>query len=168
MTASTSARVSVASLIVMLSVACQHGARSPDSERTPKLDSASAVLEREARATSTGASGVISEAELSRMRVTRVEQLIAGRFPGVQVGRAADGGYAVLIRGAKSFGSGNGEPLYVIDGMALPGRGLGQALTGIAPQDIARIEVLKDAGATAPYGSQGANGVILITTKRHR
>ena len=115
---------------------------------------------------STSAVGVISETDLDHMRAARVEQLIAGRVPGVQVARTPDGGYAILIRGSKSFGS--GEPLYVIDGMPLPGRSFGHALTGIAPDDISRIEVLKDAGATAAYGSQGANGVILITTKRHR
>jgi TonB-dependent SusC/RagA subfamily outer membrane receptor len=52
--------------------------------------------------------------------------------------------------------------------MPLMNRGLRGALMGIAPQDIARIDVLKDAGATAVYGSKGANGVILITTKRRR
>jgi len=65
--------------------------------------------------------------------------------------------------------AGNAAPLIVLDGMPLPrGGGLGSALSGIAPADIARIEVLKDAGSAAAYGSDGVNGVVLITTKRRR
>jgi len=56
----------------------------------------------------------------------------------------------------------------VIDDITVPAGSLGTALAGIAPHDVARIDVLKDAGATAVYGSRGANGVIIITTKRVR
>ncbi len=100
------------------------------------------------------------------MRVSRVEELIQGRIPGVHVVRLPNGDFSVRVRGAKTFGQGSDEPLYVVDGMPLMTTGLRNALMGIAPQDIARIDVLKDAGATAVYGSKGANGVILITTKR--
>jgi TonB-dependent SusC/RagA subfamily outer membrane receptor len=62
---------------------------------------------------------------------------------------------------------GNGEPLYVVDGMPLLARSLSGALDGISPRDIARIDVLKDASAGI-YGSRGMNGVILITTRRAR
>jgi TonB-dependent SusC/RagA subfamily outer membrane receptor len=109
---------------------------------------------------------VLSEEELDNMRVARVEELLQGRVAGVQVMRTADGDFTIRIRGPHSF-HGNDEPLYVVDGMPIPGRGLRSALMGIPPHDIARIEVLKDAGATAIYGSRGANGVIVITTKRH-
>ena len=101
------------------------------------------------------------------MRVARVEEMLLGRVAGVQVVRTADGDFTVRVRGAHSF-NGNDEPLLVVDGMQIPARGLRRALSGIAPQDVARIEVLKDAGATAAYGSLGANGVIVITTKRRR
>jgi TonB-dependent SusC/RagA subfamily outer membrane receptor len=115
----------------------------------------------------TGAVASLSEEELDGMRVTRVEELLMGRIPGVQVIRTGGGEFSVRVRGAKSFGfGGTEEPLYVIDGMPLVNSGLRAALMGIAPQDIARIDVLKDAGATAAYGSKGANGVILITTRR--
>src|SRR5690606_28480438 len=80
----------------------------------------------------------------------------------------------VLIRGVNSISS-NADPLYVIDGMPMFSslNGLGQSsnttpqnpMASINPNDIASIEVLKDAAATAVYGSRGANGVILITTK---
>jgi TonB-dependent SusC/RagA subfamily outer membrane receptor len=116
----------------------------------------------------TGAISTLSERELDGMRVARVEELLQGRVPGVYVTRTSTGDFSVRIRGAKTFGHGSDEPLYVVDGMPLMSGGLRAALMGIAPQDIARIDVLKDAGATAVYGSKGANGVILITTKRRR
>jgi TonB-dependent SusC/RagA subfamily outer membrane receptor len=94
---------------------------------------------------------------------TRVEELFVGRFPGVEVFRAP-GGLQVRIRGASSV-MGSNEPLYVIDGMTID-PGPGGALVGLNPADIESIEVLKDAGSTAMYGVRGANGVILIKTKR--
>lgn len=84
--------------------------------------------------------------------------------PGVQVTELPGGGVSVRIRGAASF-MGSTEPLYVVDDMVIqPSAGGG--LYGINPQDVESITVLKDAGATAVYGSRGANGVILIKTKR--
>ena len=80
--------------------------------------------------------------------------------------QAPGGGIAVRIRGASSF-NGSNEPLYVLDGFPMT-PGPGGALTGINPYDIASIDVLKDAASTAIYGSRGANGVILIETKRGR
>jgi len=87
-----------------------------------------------------------------------------GRFPGVTVTRTPDGGVAVRIRGTTSL-RGSNEPLYVIDGVAIQ-PGPGGSLTGINPRDIASIQVLKDPAETAVYGLRGANGVILIKTKR--
>lgn len=82
----------------------------------------------------------------------------------MQVIRRPDGSIAVRIRGGTSV-YGDSEPLYVIDGMTVQA-GPGGALQGINPYDIVRIEVLKDIGSTAAYGVRGANGVILITTRR--
>lgn len=114
---------------------------------------------------------------------TSLNQLLQGRAAGVQVtsnSASPDGGVSILIRGASSFNS-SSEPLYVVDGIILNTDGSSQlmsdklgeggtdestnGLMGINPMDIASIEILKDASATAIYGSQGANGVILITTK---
>jgi iron complex outermembrane receptor protein len=95
--------------------------------------------------------------------VGRAEELLAGRFPGVEVYRAP-GGIAVRIRGSSSV-YGSNEPLYVVDGMPID-PGPGGALVGINPSDIEKIEVLKDAGSTAQWGVRGANGVIVIKTKR--
>ena len=110
--------------------------------------------------------------------------LLQGRAAGVQVtnnSASPDAGVSIQIRGASSFNSGS-EPLYVVDGIIINANGdsnlgskLGDSdggtneatngLMGINPLDIASVEILKDASATAIYGSQGANGVILITTK---
>jgi TonB-linked SusC/RagA family outer membrane protein len=111
------------------------------------------------------------------------DKLLQGRAAGVQVvsnSSAPDAGVSVLIRGASSY-NGSTEPLYVVDGVIISSSSNASLLTrgqdnegsneasnglmGISPQDIASIEILKDASATAIYGSQGANGVVLITTK---
>lgn len=94
--------------------------------------------------------------------VGQVEELFSGRFPGVQV-YAAEGGIVVRIRGTTTL-TGNSEPLYVIDGLAVPPGSNG--LIGINPADVARIEVVKDAADLAGYGSRAGNGVVRITTKR--
>lgn len=95
---------------------------------------------------------------------TSVADMIDGRFPGVEVRRLASGGVSIRIRGNRSLNS-DQEPLYVIDGV--PQRSVpGGALADLSPNDIKSIEVLRDAGSTSVYGSRGANGVILITTKR--
>ena len=118
--------------------------------------------------------------DVSRAAAT-VDQLLQGRAAGVQVTQNAanpNSGVSVRIRGTNSL-RGNNEPLYVVDGVIISSAGedvnavgtgnTGQdpqsGLNGINPRDIERIEILKDASATAIYGSRGANGVVLITTK---
>lgn len=99
-------------------------------------------------------------------QATRMEELLVGRYPGVEVRRSPDGGMSIRIRGGSTL-SGSGEPLYLVDGVEVfvaPGRGL----DWLNPADIADIEVLKDATSTTMYGVRGANGVIRITTKRSR
>ena len=93
-----------------------------------------------------------------------IEKALAGRVAGVIVDRAPDGSIAVRIRGASSL-YGNNEPLYVLDGMAIQA-GPNGALTGINPSDIESIRVLKEPAETSMYGARGANGVIIIKTKR--
>jgi TonB-dependent SusC/RagA subfamily outer membrane receptor len=93
-----------------------------------------------------------------------IEKMLEGRVAGVVVNRTPDGGIAVRIRGATSV-YGNTEPLYVVDGMPIQA-GPNGALTGINPSDIQSIKVLKDPADVAMYGSRGANGVIVIKTKR--
>ena len=110
----------------------------------------------------TGALSSISSKEFEEQPVNRLDQALQGRLPGVQVTNVSGspgGEVKIRIRGANSISGGN-EPLYVIDGF------IGADFRNINPDDIESIQVLKDASATAIYGSRGANGVILITTKK--
>ncbi|MBX3256242.1 MAG: TonB-dependent receptor [Chitinophagaceae bacterium] len=119
----------------------------------------------------TGTVGSVKESELRERPAPSLNQMIAGRVSGVQVnvnsGRPG-GRNNVRVRGFSSINSSN-NPLYVVDGVMLPVSEQvqnTQAIDFINPNDIVSVEVLKDASATAIYGARGANGVILITTKR--
>ncbi|MCL3779282.1 TonB-dependent receptor [Prolixibacteraceae bacterium JC049] len=110
----------------------------------------------------TGAVVSVSSEKLSENPVTRVDQALQGRTAGVEIKRtdgSPGGNVKIRIRGANSL-KGNNNPLVVVDGF------LGGNLKDINPSEIQSIEILKDASATAVYGSRGANGVILVTTKR--
>ena len=122
----------------------------------------------------------VNENEFKKATVSTVDQALQGRAAGVQVQQTSGEPGAdveLRIRGNNSL-SGNNEPLYVIDGFILPqyteapntlyGSFRQNGLYGLNPNDIASVEVLKDASATSIYGSRGANGVILITTKSGR
>jgi TonB-dependent starch-binding outer membrane protein SusC len=131
----------------------------------------------------TGSVGSIKEKDFNKGVFTSPDQLMQGKVSGVQVinNSGQPGGAAtVKIRGASAV-TGTGQPLYVVDGVPLDGRsarpgigdiGLGGSNPGanplnfINPSDIASIDVLKDASATAIYGSRAAYGVVLITTKK--
>ncbi len=119
---------------------------------------------------------------VDRAPITSLEQTLQGTAPGVQVTQtssAPGGGMSIRIRGGSSV-NGNNEPLYVIDGFPIennPADGdpttagrtntaPSNPLAALNPSDIAAIEIMKDASATAIYGSRGANGVVVITTKR--
>ena len=111
----------------------------------------------------TGALSSVSPEEITEVPVTSVARTLQGRAAGVRVNQASgQPGQNVIIRirGNSSISGGN-EPLYVIDGF--PSGNFGSDLN---PEDIQSIEILKDASATAIYGSRGANGVVIITTKR--
>jgi TonB-linked SusC/RagA family outer membrane protein len=129
----------------------------------------------------TGSVASIKAEDLKAVPATSFDQAMQGRAAGVQVTQTSGkpGAEAsIRIRGTSSINAGN-EPLYVIDGLLVSSDGgdmttgvtLGPrigALSAINPNDIESIEILKDASATAIYGSRGANGVVLITTKRGR
>ncbi len=117
----------------------------------------------------TGAVSSIDEKAIKQGVNTSIEQAMQGRIAGVQVTQnsgAPGGGISVQIRGINSL-NGN-EPLYVIDGIAMSGQtgDNSSVLSTLNPSDITSLEVLKDASATAIYGSRASNGVVLITTKR--
>ncbi|UZD22912.1 SusC/RagA family TonB-linked outer membrane protein [Algoriphagus halophytocola] len=113
----------------------------------------------------TGSVAQVNTEEINAFPTSNVLQALNGRAPGVQViqnNGAPGGGVSVRIRGANSI-QGDNDPLYVIDGFPFSGNP-----TNLNNSDIASIEILKDASATAIYGSRGANGVVLITTKSGR
>ncbi len=103
--------------------------------------------------------------DVSRNPSVPIEEMLRGKIAGVVVSRTDDGGIAVRIRGGSSSFSGNNEPLYVLDGVPIT-PGPNGSLMGINPYDIASIKVLKDPADITMYGVRGANGVILIKTKK--
>ncbi|WP_339925599.1 TonB-dependent receptor [uncultured Cyclobacterium sp.] len=114
----------------------------------------------------TGAISSLDEKDIKEIPVASAVQAMQGQVAGVDI--VSSGGRPgqnpqVLIRGRRSISASN-DPLYVIDG--IPQTSATSAIFDINPQDITSMEVLKDAAATAIYGSRGANGVIIITTKR--
>lgn len=135
----------------------------------------------------TGAVSSLKSDQLNPGANVSVDQMMQGRASGVQITQSSSepgGGMSIRIRGASSINASN-EPLYVIDGFPIdnsPGMSASEGSNGIVnvgtnntpknplnsinPADIQSIEILKDASATAIYGSRGANGVVLITTKK--
>ncbi|MEP7142229.1 MAG: TonB-dependent receptor [Ferruginibacter sp.] len=114
------------------------------------------------RAKMTSSQSSISSEDFKGQPVTRLDQALQGRAAGVQVTNstgAPGGDVRIRIRGASSI-TGSNDPLYVVDGF------VGGDFNTINPDDVADIQILKDAAATAPYGSRGANGVVIITTKK--
>jgi TonB-linked SusC/RagA family outer membrane protein len=128
----------------------------------------------------TGSVSSLDSKDFNKGVQTSVDQLISGRSAGVQVTQSSSepgGGVTIRIRGANSINA-NNEPLYVIDGLPINNSSVVPSstvvtesaprnpLNALNPNDIESVEILKDASATAIYGSRGANGVILITTKK--
>lgn len=110
--------------------------------------------------------------EMQQTSAATIDQMLQGRAAGVDVtlnSGAAGAGTSVLVRGINSLNSTN-EPIYVIDGAIMQGRSgddvYSNPIADLNPNDIESIEILKDASATAIYGSQAANGVIIVTMKK--
>ena len=130
----------------------------------------------------TGSITSIKSSAIEKQPVTNVLATMQGRMAGVNIIQATGvpgGGFSIQIRGVNSIRSEGNQPLYLVDGMPFSSESLGNfslsgpimgatinPLNGINPSDIESIEVLKDADATAIYGARGANGVVLITTKK--
>lgn len=109
----------------------------------------------------TGSVASIKSEDLTKQAVLSADQALQGRFPGVQVtsnSGSPGGAVSVNIRGIGTIN--DSQPLYVVDGMPV------NSISYLNTNDIASLEVLKDASASAIYGSRGANGVILITTRK--
>lgn len=111
----------------------------------------------------TGAISSINSKTIMEVPVTNAQQALQGRTPGIDVlnnSNKPGDEPQVRVRGTRSLSAGN-DPLYVVDGIPFAGN-----LNDINPQDISSMDVLKDASATAIYGSRGANGVVLVSTRK--
>ena len=130
---------------------------------------------------STGSIARITSKDIEKQPVTNVLAAMQGRMAGVDITQntgVPGGGFNIRIRGLNSLRANENEPLYIIDGVPYASDAVGSnytsttlpsptsPLNSISPADIQNIEILKDADATAIYGSRGANGVVLITTKK--
>lgn len=142
---SSPSRILAVGLLVGLLSGCTHGSGKAGQQSPPPATT-------------------VTSNDIERAPGQSLEELLQGRIAGVTVTRTADGGIAVRIRGQTSLIGGN-EPLYVLDGVPIQ-PGPDGSLTGLNPYDIESIEVLKDAISTVMYGARGANGVIVIKTKR--
>ena len=112
----------------------------------------------------TGSAAMVKAETIENRVTTNVTNALSGTTPGVQVigssGDPASGGASIRIRGFGSMSASN-SPLYIVDGLPYDG-----SISDINPSDVESMSVLKDAAASAIYGARGANGVVLITTKR--
>ncbi|MBI5370600.1 MAG: SusC/RagA family TonB-linked outer membrane protein [Sphingobacteriales bacterium] len=129
--------------------------------------------------TSTGTVSKVSREEIDKQPVNNVLAGIEGRITGLQIAQTSGlpgSNFSIRLRGQNSIANGN-EPLYIVDGVPFPSNTMTSVMGGggganasplasINPGDIESVEILKDADATAIYGSRGANGVILITTRK--
>lgn len=134
-------------------------------ENTSELDEVIVVGAAIKKADLTGSVGYIDSEKLNETPSTTVAGALQGKMAGLMVipnGKPGDDA-TVRVRGANTINSGS-SPIYVIDGLVMDGE-FG-SFNSINPDDIESIQVLKDASATAIYGSRGANGVILVTTKK--
>jgi len=110
----------------------------------------------------TGSVASLSAEEIAKTKAPNAQEAIQGRLPGVDVKRSSGkpgADMTIEIRGVNSI-YGNTQPLYVVDGIPV------SSINDINPADIERMDVLKDASSTAIFGSRGANGVVIVTTKK--
>jgi iron complex outermembrane receptor protein len=116
---------------------------------------------KQSRKILTSAITTVTPEDLNKGAITDIGQLLQGKVPGLNISASGDPNKpaAVVLRGASTINS-PGGPFYVIDGIP------GADISTIAPDDIASIDILKDAAATAIYGNRASNGVIMVTTKR--
>jgi TonB-dependent SusC/RagA subfamily outer membrane receptor len=150
----------VAIVLVVLTGACGGGARSPTTSAPRPSEAPSGEAPR-------SSANSVQGSDMRQAGAQRIEEYLNGRVPGLQVLRDENGRYSLRIRGAASLGQSDEEPLIVIDGIPMAQGSNAEVLRNIDPRDIQRIDVLKDASQTAMYGSRGANGVLIIRTRRN-
>ena len=154
----------ICSLAVAVMAGCGRAASPPREAPAPEDEPRNRPME-----TTTGSVSTYVPTEADA-RVARLGDMLMGRVPGLEVRRLPNGNYTLRIRGPRTLrGSvADEEPLLVLDGTPVPSGSLSTVLNTLAPKDIARVDVLRDASSTSIYGLRGANGVVVVTTKRPR
>jgi TonB-dependent SusC/RagA subfamily outer membrane receptor len=142
-------------LLATVATACGGGSSTGDPAQAPAPTTSRPADQQKANA--------VEGSDMQRLNVQSIEEYLNGRVPGLQVLRSESGQYTIRIRGNASA---EGEPLLVVDNVPVTQGMNSDALRNLNPREIARVEVLKDASATAMYGSRGANGVLVIKTRR--
>jgi TonB-dependent SusC/RagA subfamily outer membrane receptor len=140
-------------VLLGFTAACSHQQNATGEGRAGEVSPASAVPH-----------SVMTSEEIERAPGRSIAQLLSDRFPGVTVTERSDGGLSIRIRGVSSLMS-NNQPLCMVDDVPIDIEH-GAGLRAINPHDIASIEVVQDPAGMAMYGVRGANGVIVIRTKR--
>jgi TonB-dependent starch-binding outer membrane protein SusC len=158
--------VPASTMAVALVAACHHGPNGPKLPATGGGDSVQVGYGTQSRRNVVGAISSIDgdTARRNGGTMTSMFDMLEGRVAGLEVRRLSGGTMTLRIRGSRSLLAG-GEPLLVVDGIPVEGAA-GSVLADMDPRDVQRIEVLKDAGSLAAYGSRGANGVLLVTMKK--
>lgn len=146
-------------LAPLLLAACAGTPRAPAPAPTDEIATG---YGSEPRGTSSGAVSTLSQRDVAQQHVASIQELLS-RVPGVDVRSRGNGVFSVRVRGIRTI-NGDNEPLFVVDGVPRPA----QSLEAIRPENVRRIDVLKDASSLAMYGARGANGVIVITTLNGR
>ena len=155
-------------VVLGLGLAAVVGCGGADVEPPPPPSPGASDPRPESDQNRTGAGKTVSGTTAGGQAVGTLEEMFS-RVPGLQVVRLTDGGFSLRIRGGSASllgGGGNSEPLVVVDGMPLPQGDLSRTFNVMDPQQVDRIEVLRDASSIAVYGTRGAHGVVLITMKR--
>ena len=154
----------LASVVVILAApGCGPSAPAVGSAPRPR-DSIQVPYGTQARQSATEGVSTVDSTVARRTTPTTLADMLVGRVPGLEVRRLPSGGVSLRIRGDRSLMA-NNEPLIVVDGIPMEGDN-NSVLQDIDPRDVASVTVLKDAGSLAAYGSRGANGVVLIITKK--
>ncbi len=153
-------------VLVLGLAACGPSVATRETGQVQPLDSVAVGYGVQAAANVTGSVSSIEPGRNQTSSQSMVDYL-PGHVAGLQVVRLPNGGVQLVVRGQSAFVQGTNSALLVVDGTPIPDDGVAGQLNILRPEDVLRIDVLKD-GTAAIYGSRGANGVILITTRRGR
>lgn len=158
----TTARIALAlGGTLLLTTACGGSSRTAERPEPREVDGGYDTRDADEV---TGSVTSIAGESLGRARPMRIEELLRGRVPGLQVVNMPGIGMAFRIRGTNSLQ--NEQPaLVIVDGVHIAPNSLSSALAGLLPDDIKQVDVLRDVASTSIYGNRGAGGVILIKTR---